>query len=92
MVDILFWIATGVLSGWIGYLASWTKGSDRVRPYLLVGVVGGVLGGTLTHETTATKGMLSLDPTSIFNALIASALMVTIFVVVTSFFGRASSS
>jgi uncharacterized membrane protein YeaQ/YmgE (transglycosylase-associated protein family) len=92
MLNILFWIAIGALSGWIGYLATRTNEPGPIKIYLAVGSIGGLIGGLSAQALGFAESTASIDPTSILNALIASALLIVLFVAFLNFFGNASSS
>ena len=92
MIDVIFWIVIGALSGWIGYLGTRTAEGDHILRYLMVGIIGGFLGGVATNSLGLSESVQGISVDSIFNALITSALFIVVFVVFLNFFGNTSSS
>jgi uncharacterized membrane protein YeaQ/YmgE (transglycosylase-associated protein family) len=93
MVNILFWIVVGALSGWIGYLATRSDEAGHPKTYLTIGMIGGLAGGFVARLMGMSDGGSgALDPSSILNALIASALLIALFVVGMYFIGKKTSS
>lgn len=92
MLNGFFWIIIGALSGWIGYLATRTSEDGDIRPYIIVGIGGGLAGGISADLLGMSAGSEAIDPGSIFNALIVSAICISIFGVLLNFFGHTSSS
>jgi uncharacterized membrane protein YeaQ/YmgE (transglycosylase-associated protein family) len=92
MANILFWITVGALSGWIGYLATRTDQGGNPRTYLIVGVIGGLMGGLAAKILGFGDSSNALDSSSILNALITSALFIVVYVAGTSFFGNSRTS
>lgn len=92
MINAIFWIIIGALSGWIGYLATRNSEKDHILPYMMIGMAGGLMGGGLYQILGLSDGSLAVDTGSIFNALIFSALLIAVYVILLNFFGGASSS
>jgi uncharacterized membrane protein YeaQ/YmgE (transglycosylase-associated protein family) len=88
MFNILFWIIAGALSGWIGYLATRTDQGGQARIYLIVGIAGGLIGGLAANILGISDSSNTIDPNSILNALIASALAIIMYVAGVSFFAK----
>lgn len=82
------WSAIGILSGWVGFLASRSDRSKKVQSYLLVGVAGAVIGGMTVEALGLSETVSSLDPISAFNALIVSGLFITFYIVIIIFFRK----
>ncbi|HTE21900.1 MAG TPA: GlsB/YeaQ/YmgE family stress response membrane protein [Candidatus Limnocylindria bacterium] len=91
MLNVVFWIVAGALSGWIGRLATRTNENEHLIPYLAVGIAGGLLGGFIAQSLGGGTNSGSLNPESILNALFMSAVVVTGFVAFLSFFRNTHS-
>jgi uncharacterized membrane protein YeaQ/YmgE (transglycosylase-associated protein family) len=91
MLNVLFWIIIGAVNGWIGYLATRTVEHGHPRPYIVVGMIGGMVGGMISRLLGMDETEFFIGPSSAFNALIFSALFVSLYVAVLNFFGKASS-
>lgn len=91
MIYLLSWIGIGMLSGWIGHLATRTEKENHSLHYLAVGIIGAIFGGLIVHDLGAPQESNLLFTNSAFNALITSTLFVTIFAVLQNFLGKASS-
>ena len=92
MINVIFWIGTGALCGWIGYLAARSTEEDHIKPYLMVGIAGGLFGGILATTLGFSQNIQRVDPTSIFNAIMVSSLAIALLVIYLVFFGNTSSN
>ncbi len=80
-LSLLLWSVIGVLSGWVGFLASRSHKTKRAQPYLLVGAGGGLVGGTSAEALGLSETAASpLDPVSAFNALLFSGLFIILYI------------
>jgi len=91
MLNVGLWIVVGALSGWIGYLATRTGKAGHLTPCLAVGIIGGVVGGFAAQRLGALKSSGLLEPESILNALLLSAVFMTGYLGFLSTFGKSSS-
>lgn len=79
MLNVLFWIIFGFLTGWIGViLASTEKDHPRTAPIILAGVIGGTVGGASVQLLTASSLTTTHSPISLFGAVLLAAIMVLI--------------
>lgn len=82
----------GLLCGWVGYLTTRERIAEKIGPYLLVGIIGSMIGGALSIGIGVTEDGALLDANSLLYALIVSGVSMIIYAILLSFFGRASSS
>lgn len=81
MLNIIFWIIAGLISGWIGYLASRRDVNADFVPFAIVGVVGGIIGGGASRQLGISAAPVAIDAESIFNALFVSAVFIVCYAV-----------
>lgn len=79
MVELAIWILFGILSGWIGYLATRTEGKTDSRPFILAGILGAVIGGFVTSRLGSGRNGLASDTDSLIYALTASIIFTALF-------------
>lgn len=77
MTGIIIWIVTGILVGWIAFLAVRKEGEQSVMPDMGAGVVGGLVGGWFTSYVSKAD-MSSFDLYSFIAALIGAIVFIVI--------------
>lgn len=86
MIEFVLWLLFGVLSGWVGYLLTRRSEHASIAPYMVIGVIGAVLGGFVTRDFGSSAGEMAISATSLLTALLTSVLCVMLI----GFFGRTS--
>lgn len=79
MVELAIWVLFGMLSGWIGYLATRTEGKTDSRPFITVGIAGAVIGGFVTSRLGNDHNGLASNTDSLIYALTASIIFTALF-------------
>ena len=49
MITVLFWIIFGGLVGWIGALINENRDAKQTAAYIVLGIIGSLLGGALIN-------------------------------------------
>ncbi len=79
MLNVIFWIIFGFLTGWVSAILAASDGREaRTAPLILAGVVGGVVGGASIQLLTTGTLAAEYNPSSLFGAVFLAAVMTAI--------------
>jgi uncharacterized membrane protein YeaQ/YmgE (transglycosylase-associated protein family) len=79
MFEFILWILTGMVAGWVGYLAARTSEQSSARVYLISGGIGAVVGGFLARGVgMASDNILNINPNSLVVALVVASLSILV--------------
>lgn len=79
MLNFMFWLIFGFLTGWIGAILAGAQGGRiRTLPIVLAGTVGGFIGGASTQALFDSSLTAHYNPTSLLGAVFLASVMVVI--------------
>lgn len=77
-MNILAWIIVGLFAGWLACVVSKGSGYGIVGD-IIIGIVGALLGGSLTSVLFGYSAVSGLNVVSIIVAFIAAVILIAIF-------------